>query len=191
MLQMNRSLASRSPTAHSVAVLALLAFAAIAGIAQATPAGVWSSFAPPQGGDGVGAYDPSRHRFIQFDAHHHGWVLDTTGDSTWTQLTFTGEPPRLTGASAIYDPNGDRLIVFGGIEPHEDGTDAFSARVHALNFGGTPAWTELFPAGTPPEARTFHSAVYDPNAKRMIVFGGGSQSGPYLNDVWTLSLTGP
>src|SRR5262249_50881504 len=177
MLQMNRSLASRSPTAHSVAVLALLAFAAIAGIAQATPAGVWSSFAPPQGGDGVGAYDPSRHRFIQFDAHHHGWVLDTTGDSTWTQLTFTGEPPRLTGASAIYDPNGDRLIVFGGIEHHEDGTTVTTARVWALDFSGTPGWTELAPVGGPPQARAYHSAGYGPRGQRRSTFRGAAPGG--------------
>src|SRR5262249_43953823 len=57
-------------------------------------------------------------------------------------------------------------------------------------LSGSPAWTELFPTGTPPGARVYHSAVYDPNARRMIVFGGASQAGPMLNDVWALSLGG-
>jgi len=158
---------------------------------HAAPAGAWSNFAPPQGGDGVGCYDSVRHRFIQFDAHHHAWALDAAADSTWTQLTFSGEPPRLTGASAIYDPNGDRMIVFGGIEQNDDLSTGFSTRLWALGFSGTPAWIELHPTGGPPEPRAYHSAVYDPNGKRMIVFGGASQSGPLVKDVWTLSLTGP
>jgi hypothetical protein len=34
-----------------------------------------------------------------------------------------------------------------------------------------------------------HSAIYDPVRDRMVVFGGSSaSSGPYLNDVWALSL---
>ncbi len=37
-------------------------------------------------------------------------------------------------------------------------------------------------------ARDRHTAVYDPVRDRMVVFGGCS--GPYLNDVWALSLAG-
>ena len=54
---------------------------------------------------------------------------------------------------------------------------------------GTPAWTQLSPAGTPPIPRLFHSAVYDAANNRMIVFGGEANTGPTgaLNDVWVLS----
>jgi uncharacterized protein (TIGR03437 family) len=49
-------------------------------------------------------------------------------------------------------------------------------------------WRELAPAaGQKPEARRNGVAVYDPVAKRVVVFGGVGNSGS-LNDTWALSL---
>src|SRR5439155_282253 len=59
-----------------------------------------------------------------------------------------------------------------------------------LSLAGTPTWTILTPTGTPPPARTAHSAIYDPVRDRMVVFGGGGASS-YLDDVWVLSSAGP
>ena len=107
---------------------------------------------------------------------------------TWTQLTPTGGPPAARlGHNAVYDQNNNRMIVFGG------GTCAGSQFFNdvwilsnANGSGGTPAWTQLSPAGTPPAARKGAAAVYDVNGNRMIVFGGIG-TGSSLNDVWILS----
>jgi hypothetical protein len=62
---------------------------------------------------------------------------------------------------------------------------------------GAQTWTELFPAGGPPNARGVHTAVFNLTNNRMIVFGGfqGGNCCSELNDVWVLSnadgLVGP
>ena len=54
---------------------------------------------------------------------------------------------------------------------------------------GAQTWTELFPAGGPPNARGAHTAVFNLTNDRMIVFGGfqGGNCCTELNDVWVLS----
>ncbi|MCI0391461.1 MAG: kelch motif-containing protein [Acidobacteria bacterium] len=48
-------------------------------------------------------------------------------------------------------------------------------------------WRELTVLGQKPEARRNGVAIYDPVAKRVIIFGGASNSGS-LNDTWAFSL---
>ncbi|MCC6350046.1 MAG: hypothetical protein IT347_10710 [Candidatus Eisenbacteria bacterium] len=86
--------------------------------------------------------------------------------------------------TAIYDPVRDRMIVFGGWNGVTNFGDAW-----ALSLSGTPTWTPLSPAGTPPAGRRWHSAVYDSLRDRMLVFGGFTGD-LYVNDVWALSLAG-
>jgi hypothetical protein len=102
-------------------------------------------------------------------------------DGDWSNLSPPISPAVRVGHTAIYDPVRDRMIVFGG----HNGTSALND-VWALSLSGSPAWTQLAPAGTPPSPRHQHSAIYDPLRDRMIVFGGGS----FLNDVWALSFAG-
>jgi hypothetical protein len=49
--------------------------------------------------------------------------------------------------------------------------------------GGTPTWIQLAPTGVAPNARHLHSATYDANSNRMVVFGGFDGHSA-LNDVW-------
>jgi hypothetical protein len=60
--------------------------------------------------------------------------------------------------------------------------------VWALSLAGSPAWSQLAPAGSSPSARYAHTAIYDPVRDRMVVFGG--YDGDRRNDVWALSLAG-
>src|SRR5262249_52579973 len=86
--------------------------------------------------------------------------------------------------TTIYDPTGDRLIVFGG----RAAAGSFRNDVWELSLAGTPTWSALSPSGASPSARHGHSAIYDPVRSRMIVFGGFD--GAEENDVWALNLTG-
>lgn len=132
-------------------------------------------------------YDPVRQRMVVFGTgdvlRNDVWVLALSGSPIWTQLTPTGTPPSpRTQHSAVYDIQRDRIIMFGGY----DGT--LQNDVWALTLSGTPAWTQLAPAGAPPSGRQEHTAIYDATRDRMVVFGG--VEGIYLNDVWELELSG-
>jgi hypothetical protein len=137
-------------------------------------------------------YDPVRDRIVVFGGYspfyyfHDVWELSLAGTPSWTELAPTGTPPSAWCWShiAIYDPAGDRMVVFGGYSG-----SAYLGETWELSLAGTPAWTELAPEGASPSARREHSAVYDPVRHRMVVFGGFD--GTLLDDVWTLSLSNP
>jgi hypothetical protein len=101
-----------------------------------------------------------------------------------------GQPPSpRTGATAVYDPVGQRMIVFGGQGPQ----DAGFARLNdlwalSLAPGGPAVWTELAPAGPLPPARSNHAAALDPVSATMVIQGGDS-GGKVLSDTWLLSLS--
>ena len=159
---------------------------------SATPS--WSLLAPagappsPRAGHSA-IYDPVRDRMIVFGGQYGGgndvWELTFSGTPTWNQLAPLGTPPGVRYQhSAIYDPAGDRMLVFGGwFDP------SYYNDLWQLNLAGTPTWTLLAPGGTVPAARSSHSAIYDPAGPRMLVFGGRSST-TTLGDLHTLSLSG-
>jgi len=149
-----------------------------------TPSGT-----PPSGRDvHTAIYDPARDRMVVFGGVggtflNDVWTLSLGASPEWTLLTPSGTPPSpRCFHTAIYDPVGDRMVVFGG-----DGATFALNDLWALSLGASPEWTLITPSGTPPSPRCFHTAIYDPFGDRMIVFGGYDDSSE-LNDVWTLSL---
>jgi hypothetical protein len=117
----------------------------------------------------------------------------TTKSLVWKSTI--GGPGVRADHTAIYDSLGKRMILFGG----QDGFNTPYNDVWALNLTPTTAamttppvnyWTQLSPSGaSPPSPRFGHSAIYDTQNNRMIVFGGFDATG-YLNDVYILTLGG-
>ena len=132
-------------------------------------------------------YDPIRQRVLVFGGLSSNllnelWALSVSATPEWRQISPAGTPPTARrGHSAIYDPLGDRMIVFGGSAMND---------VWMLSLSGTPTWTPLQIQGSMPASRFDHSAIYDPARQRMVVFGGNDGGGP-RNDVWALSLADP
>jgi hypothetical protein len=159
-------------------------------------AGIWQLVAPPAGIPRVQSpmvEDASRGRLIVFGGgsgagyESDTWVF-TIASGTWSPLATAGTPPtpRLLHG-AIYDPVGDRMLVFGGW------ADSLLDDVWQLALSGTPTWSRLEPTGTPGGRASFAS-VYDARNRRMVIFGGYDGVTPPLlrtNDVWALSLEGP
>ena len=140
-------------------------------------------------------YNGANHRMIVFGGENSlgllndVWVLTNAngvGTPVWTQLSPTGAPaPVRYLHTAVYDPATNRMVVFGGYNgSYANDTWVLS---NADGTGGTPAWTQLSPTGTPPAARGAHSAIYNAANNRMVVFGGYFSTGALTNDVWVLT----
>lgn len=105
------------------------------------------------------------------------WAYDLTTNA-WADLKPTGTPPPARASQAMaYDPVANKLIVFGGYDGKTYYGDTW-----AYDLAGN-AWTELKPAGLAPAARQGHSLVYDPQSKKMILFGGYDGAKQY-GDTW-------
>src|ERR1041385_9115649 len=143
-----------------------------------------SGTAPPGRTAHAAIYDPVRDRMLVFGGlagstrQNDVWALSLGSSPAWSELAPVGTPPsgRLY-ATAIYDPVRDRMLVFAG----ED-DQGFRNDVWELPLNATLAWSQLSPSGTPPLARAYTSAIYDPVRDRMVVFGG--YDGSIDNDAW-------
>ena len=136
------------------------------------------------------AYDSSRRRLLVFGGQlapgysSEVWALALAGTPTWSLVTAAGGPSGRNFAAMAYDPVRDRLVLHGGRNAGGALSDTW-----ALSLAGTPAWSALAPAGSPPTARYGHATAYDPVRDRLLFFGGRSSSSVY-GDLWSLSLSG-
>jgi hypothetical protein len=119
------------------------------------------------------------------------WVLSNAnglgGTPTWQQLSPAGSAPAGRElATSVYDQPDNLLIVFGGSSGATVNGDVWVLS-NANGTGGTPSWTQLFPAGRAPAAREAHSAIYDAVSGHMVIFGGADSKGSILADTWILA----
>jgi hypothetical protein len=145
-------------------------------------------------------YDPATNTMMVFAGIDWGMEGSDTnaallyapanGNGNWTTLIangVAGSPPARVYHTAVYDSANNRMIVFGGeILTSSNPFNDVWVLSNANGQGGTAAWTQLSPSGSPPAARAFHTAVYDAADNRMIIFGGGNLTQSF-SDVWVLS----
>ncbi len=97
--------------------------------------------------------------------------LDVVGvGNRWFNPASGTRPSATVGAAAIYDPIEDRIVQFGGAV----GTSTVIVDAVAIlsNVDGQPNWGTVNIVGPHPSARRDHSAVYDSQHERMLVYGG-------------------
>lgn len=136
-------------------------------------------------------FEPVRGRMVIFGGSGGSYLADVwtlrMGDAPgWEELHPSGTPPSARlGHSAIYDPIGDRMIVFGGL----DANGRYLEDIWALSLGSDPRWEQLT-APTGPSPRAFHLAAYDPASHRMLMFSGRISPYASIYDTWALELEG-
>ncbi len=166
--------------------------------ARATDDGAWSAL--EVGGRRVPLVvrDAARDRIIVLGGWDGAqvrtdvWTASLDGTPAWGRLDPVGPaPPALLDGTAVYDPVGDRVLLFGGRTVSTTTTPVtYSNELWELSLRDHPEWTRLQPAGTPPAPRSEHSAIYDPVRRCMVVYGG-LDAVEVFTEVWTLSLEGP
>jgi hypothetical protein len=143
------------------------------------------------------AYDSVSNTLIIFGGfdctstfYNDVWILKNangvTGTPTWTQLSPSGtKPSARESSSTVYDPTTNTLIVYGGDANSTVFGDIWLLS-NANGSGGTPVWTQLTPSNKGPKPRTGHTAIYDVQNNRMVIYAGIDGTS-VLNDVWILS----
>lgn len=115
----------------------------------------------------------------EFDLEQNRWMALAAGG---------GDPGSLAYHSAVYDPVAKRMVLFGGSPDRRTVTDAqWSLSLER----GREAWVKI-ESPVAPGPRAAHSAAYDAEKNRMMVFGGCARtlrSCRYTNDVWEMDLT--
>jgi uncharacterized protein (TIGR03437 family) len=110
-------------------------------------------------------------------------IFNQAQDWQWRDLTPTSgiAPDARNTGSAIYDPVGKRLIIFGGSGNSGNLNDTWAFTL------ATRTWVKLTTTGTTPPTRHGFDAVYDPVGHQMLIYAG--QGAGFLSDTWTLNLT--
>jgi hypothetical protein len=154
------------------------------------------------------AYDEQSDRIVLFGgdsnaSHEHSdtWAYDFNTD-TWEPMHPAVSPPPLAYPKMEYDPNADRVVLFGGGSHTKGcpGPDEFwteSDQVWVYDYE-TDTWGRLLPDGGP-APRKAHDIAFDTGSGKLIVFGGDELGPPppacnctrtvgYQNETWTLTL---
>jgi hypothetical protein len=153
----------------------------------------------------MSVYDSARHRMLLFGGRYRPgtsgsytlyqdvWALDLETEK-WEAVATTGIGPsaRVNGAM-VYDPTGDRLLLFGG---NQNATGmAYDALSDLWQLDlATGAWTALQTAGPTPTPRLFTAAIWDDSRQWFAVFGGADNgaffnTAAYFNDLYALDFS--
>jgi hypothetical protein len=120
------------------------------------------------------------------NAFNDTWTFDPrTG--TWADRKPAAAPPARWGASMVYDPTADRVILFGGLADSYDGSTRFGDTWAYDAVANT--WTELRPAGDTPPSRGYATMAWDPASGRAVLFGGFAGGSNLLGDTWAYDPT--
>lgn len=110
------------------------------------------------------------------------WIYDTEKNE-WKEITMPEEdgPPPMYGHSAVYDPAKKQIIIYGGCSSPA----GFTSDIWIYDIEkNTWKLIETKEGEEAPPIRHQHCAVYDPDSKRMFIYGGGVKqafSQPFLS----------
>jgi Galactose oxidase, central domain len=146
----------------------------------------------------TGLYDSNSNRMMIFGGATSAtsclndvWILDDAnsahGTPDWLSIPASGTPPApRMNQTAQYDPTKNVLMVFGGTNCNSGYFQDVWVLTNANGEGGTPTWTKLATAGTPPPARENSSSIFDSVHNVLLVYAGDA-GGAGFSDLWALS----
>ena len=124
-------------------------------------------------------------------SHYNDLVTNTVYsfdlvNNTWEVLPTTGTdiPAARSAHSAVFDPQFNRMIIYGG----RDVDQIVLNDTYILDLSVTPAQWSKANLGYEAPARWQATAIYDPVRKRMVIFGGVKTNNEPTDELWVLSL---
>jgi len=133
------------------------------------------------------AYDPVADRIFIFGGYDSsGNALDETwvfnpDSSKWRFVAADTKPHSRGGAGYVYDPNGYRMIMYGGMYALDSGKMSDTWAFNLATF----AWDSLETENIPPN-KAFFGLVCDSPRNRVITYGG---EGTGNGETWMLDLS--
>ncbi|MBL8939949.1 MAG: hypothetical protein JNM69_35670 [Archangium sp.] len=97
--------------------------------------------------------------------------------TAWTSVGNIGVSPGRSEAALAYDPIRNQVVVFGGITT----TGSFLGDTWVWNGTLSPA---SLVTGTSPPARSQAAITWDPDAQRVVLYGGRASLGVAYADLW-------
>jgi Galactose oxidase, central domain len=153
---------------------------------------------PSDMSDGNSGYDSATNTLIRFlpvrDVSQTTWSLSTWllsnanglgGSPAWSKLAVSPELAIANWGGGVYDEGTNKFAIFGAgsaVSPTNETWTLANA-----NGVGTPAWTQLSPAGTLPDPRVASFASYAPGTNRLTIYGGSKNNWDGTDEVWVLT----
>ncbi len=127
------------------------------------------------------AYDNSRGKVVLFGGYNGGEYLNDTWEwdgARWVEVeVVTGlVPHHREEHTLIYDPNRQKVILFGG----RNHTHIFN---DVWEWNGQ-LWEETLFTGAAPTHRYKHAMAYDPVRNHALLFGGSDDGNVFQRDTW-------
>ena len=112
-------------------------------------------------------------------------AVTTPAPDTWTNMQPSNSPlPRWSEGTMVYDPTGQRTILFGGYGATDSTGSTFSPLNDTWAYDvKNNSWANLGPAD-PPTARYAGAVACDSEDGTVILFGGWDFTGQSLGDTW-------
>ena len=131
----------------------------------------WKNAFPP-------AYDIESDRTIILNMSGETWALEYS-TATWELMDPATAPSGRCGHTMAYDIESDVVILYGGFACNNP-MDPPSKEVWAYNYN-TNTWKEMA-AG--PDERIYHTAAYDSESDRMLMWGGRPHTDNTNTSIW-------
>ena len=110
------------------------------------------------------------------------WMYDPI-PNLWSEIFPQHHPTARSSSSMVYDPVNQKIVLFGGVDITDtwmDDTWIFDSR--------SQEWTQVFP-NSHPSARGSASIFYDPQAQKVILYGGFRYGGGHFSDTWAFDYS--
>ncbi|MFN8489234.1 MAG: kelch repeat-containing protein [Caldilineaceae bacterium] len=106
------------------------------------------------------------------------WSYDYNSD-TWAEVTDRGTPPLTDYTRMVYVPELRQSILFGGVDVPKEAPQGSTWIYDHMS----KQWQKLTLANAP-APRGWHSMIYEPVSKQILLFGGGLDRNRAYGDLW-------